>query len=79
MQPAYEKVLHTQHKSCLLSSMKPSTAPIGLGIAGCGNVFGAYLEVVRRLEQRGQARLAALCGREKQRAARCPVCAGRRL
>jgi predicted dehydrogenase len=49
--------------------MKPSIAPIGLGIAGCGNVLGAYLDVVRRLERRGQARLAALCGREKQRAA----------
>lgn len=48
--------------------MKPSTAPIGLGIAGCGNVLGAYLDVVRRLEHCGQARLVALCGREKQRA-----------
>lgn len=46
-----------------------SRAPVRLGIAGCGNVLGAYLALAARLRQQGHADVMALCGRERQRAA----------
>jgi len=49
--------------------MKHPTAPVRLAIAGCGNVLGAYVDLTRRLQHRGEAEVVALCGREKQRAA----------
>lgn len=48
--------------------MKTPAAPVRLGIAGCGNVLSAYLPLADRLRQRGQADIAAFCGREHQRA-----------
>lgn len=42
--------------------------PVRLGVIGCGNVFSAYRTAIDKLEQRGLARLAVVCGREKQRA-----------
>lgn len=44
---------------------QPST--IGLGIAGCGNVVGAYLTLTERLQRSGRARLVAIQGTEKHR------------
>ena len=41
--------------------------PVHLGIAGCGNVLGAYLALVTRLRQKGLAEVTVLCGRERQR------------
>ena len=42
--------------------------PVRLGIAGCGNVLGAYLTLAARLRHQGLADIAVLCGRERQRA-----------
>ena len=38
------------------------------GIAGCGNVLGAYLTQAARLRHQGLANVTVLCGRERQRA-----------
>jgi predicted dehydrogenase len=46
----------------------PSTSLIRLGFVGLGNVLGAYLPLLERLERNGSARLTVLCGRERQRA-----------
>jgi predicted dehydrogenase len=48
--------------------MTRPAAPLGIGIIGCGNVMEAYLGLADRLEARGLARVAAACGRERQRA-----------
>ena len=48
--------------------MTHSRPPVRLGIAGCGNVLGAYLALAARLRQQGLADIAVLCGRERQRA-----------
>lgn len=50
-----------------------SKPPVRLGIAGCGNVLGAYLTLAARLHHQGLADVAVLCGRERQRA---PALAG---
>jgi len=42
--------------------------PVRLGIAGCGQVLGAYLALAARLRHQGLAEVAVLCGRERQRA-----------
>ena len=47
--------------------MAPKASPVRIGIAGCGNVLGAYLSVAGRLEQQGLAKVTALCGRERHR------------
>lgn len=44
-----------------------SRPPVRLGIAGCGNVLGAYLALSVRLRQQGLADVTVLCGRERQR------------
>jgi predicted dehydrogenase len=49
--------------------MNESKPPVRLGIAGCGNVLGAYLALAERLQRKGLADVVALCGREHQRAA----------
>ena len=43
--------------------------PVRLGIAGCGNVLGAYLTLAARLRQQGMTDVTVLCGRERQRVA----------
>jgi predicted dehydrogenase len=42
---------------------------VRLGIAGCGNVLGAYLALAARLRHQHLADVAVLCGRERQRTA----------
>lgn len=56
--------------------MTASTHPVRLGIAGCGNVLGAYLPLIERLQRLGRAKLVALCGRERQRAELREGCPG---
>ena len=48
--------------------MTTSRPPVRLGIAGCGNVLGAYLALALRLRHQGLADVTVLCGRERQRA-----------
>lgn len=47
--------------------MKAQASPVRLGIAGCGNVLGAYLMIAERLQRLGQAQVVALCGSERHR------------
>jgi predicted dehydrogenase len=47
--------------------MTGSSSPVRLAIAGCGNVLGAYLSAVERLQRTGHAELVALSGPEKHR------------
>ena len=47
--------------------MTPNVPPVRLGIVGCGNVLGAYLSLAERLQHKGLADVAMLCGREHQR------------
>jgi predicted dehydrogenase len=54
--------------------MTDQQSPVRLALAGCGNVFGAYLAQAERLERGGQARVTVLCGREHQRAAALRQC-----
>jgi predicted dehydrogenase len=54
--------------------MTHSRLPVRLGIAGCGNVLGAYLAQAARLRHRGLAEVAVLCGRERQRATALEGC-----
>jgi len=49
--------------------MTKDLVPVRLGIAGCGNVLGAYITLLEQLQRRGLAQVAALCGRDHQRAA----------
>jgi predicted dehydrogenase len=49
------------------SLMRHDVPPVRLAIVGCGNVLGAYLPLIERLRQQGQAEWVALCGREKHR------------
>jgi predicted dehydrogenase len=49
--------------------MTPHRAPVRLGIAGCGNVLGAYLALAERLHRQGRVEVVAFCGRAPQRAA----------
>jgi predicted dehydrogenase len=49
--------------------MTRDLVPVRLGIAGCGNVLGAYITLLERLQRRGLAQVAALCGRDHQRTA----------
>jgi predicted dehydrogenase len=42
-------------------------APVRLGIVGCGNVLGAYMELIASLRGRGLAEVTIACGREAQR------------
>ena len=48
--------------------MTHSRPPVRLGIAGCGNVLGAYLALAAQLRHQGRADVTALCGRARQRA-----------
>lgn len=48
--------------------MTHSRPPVRLGIAGCGNVLGAYLALAAQLRHQGHADVTALCGRDRQRA-----------
>jgi predicted dehydrogenase len=41
--------------------------PVRLGIAGCGNVLGAYLALAETLQREGRAEVVALCGRDRHR------------
>lgn len=41
--------------------------PVNVGIIGAGNVLFAYLQVVDRLAPRGQARLGAVCCRDREK------------
>ncbi len=41
---------------------RPASAPIRLGIAGCGNVLSAYAPIAESLQRQGRTHLAALCG-----------------
>lgn len=52
--------------------MTASARPVRLGIAGCGNVLGAYLATADKLHHAGLVEVVALCGaeRHRQRAAR---------
>lgn len=43
--------------------------PVRIGIAGCGNVLGAYLALAERLRHKGLADVVVLCGRKHQQAA----------
>lgn len=45
----------------------PLKAPVRIGIAGCGNVLGAYLSLAARLRHKKLAHVTVLCGRERQR------------
>ncbi len=47
--------------------MTPQSSPVRLGIAGCGNVVGAYLSLADRLERTGQAQVVGIHGAEKHR------------
>ncbi len=47
--------------------MARSPSPVRIGIAGCGNVLGAYLAVAERLQKKGLAEVTALSGSEKHR------------
>lgn len=49
--------------------MTTDLVPVRLGIAGCGNVLGAYITLLERLQRKGLAQVAALCGRDHQGAA----------
>lgn len=49
--------------------MHHAPSPVQIGIAGCGNVLGAYLSLAARLRHAGLADVAALCGRNHQREA----------
>jgi predicted dehydrogenase len=49
--------------------MPVSQPPVRLGIAGCGNVLGAYLALAERLRRSRLADVLVLCGRERQRTA----------
>jgi predicted dehydrogenase len=40
---------------------------VRIGIAGCGNVLGAYMSVAAKLKGQGFAEVIALCGGEKHR------------
>ncbi len=41
--------------------------PVGLGVIGCGSVFGAYMTPAEELARRGLASIVAACGRPHQR------------
>jgi len=41
--------------------------PLRLGIAGCGNVLGAYLAAAEKLRHQGLGEVVALCGAERHR------------
>ena len=47
--------------------MTPQASILRLGIAGCGNVVGAYLSEVEKLNRSGQAEIVAIHGAEKHR------------
>jgi len=47
--------------------MTSQASLVRLGIAGCGNVVGAYLSVAERLQRSGQAEVVAIHGAEKYR------------
>lgn len=47
--------------------MSRSSLPVRIGIAGCGNVLGAYMGIAGKLKQQGLAEVTALCGGEKHR------------
>jgi predicted dehydrogenase len=47
--------------------MSQSSAPLGIGIIGCGNVLDAYVQLTEKLEIEGLTRVVAACGREHQR------------
>jgi predicted dehydrogenase len=49
--------------------MPPHSPRVRLGIAGCGNVLGAYLALAERLHCQGRIEVVAFCGRSHQRAA----------
>jgi len=68
MPRGYKKLAQTKEKlSNRIESVNRSSSPVRIGIAGCGNVLGAYLAVAERLQKKGLAEVAALCGREKHR------------
>jgi predicted dehydrogenase len=47
--------------------MTEPARPVRLGIAGCGNVLGAYLATADKLHHAGLAEVVALCGAERHR------------
>jgi predicted dehydrogenase len=47
--------------------MTAQASLVRLGMAGCGNVAGAYLTLAERLQRSGQAEIVALHGAEKHR------------
>jgi predicted dehydrogenase len=49
--------------------MTRTNSPLRLGVIGCGNVLGAYRQVIDRLRARGEVAVSAACGRESQREA----------
>ncbi len=48
-------------------AVSTSVAPVRVGIVGCGNVLGAYLQAAAPLRAGGLVELVAACGREAQR------------
>src|SRR5436190_12119231 len=48
-------------------NMVSPSAPVRLGIIGCGNVLGAYRAPIEQLRMRGAVALEIACGREAQR------------
>jgi len=61
------EMLHLQQHSDLLGAMTPPPSPVRLGIAGCGNVVGAYLTLAERLHRDGKASVMAIHGAERHR------------
>jgi predicted dehydrogenase len=47
--------------------MSRTTKPVGIGVIGCGNVLGAYVQAAEPLRARGLVELVAACGRGSQR------------
>src|SRR4051812_2835426 len=48
-----------------------TTAPLRLGVIGCGNVLSAYRAPIEKLRARGAVKVTLACGRERQREAAC--------
>src|SRR5262245_37705316 len=45
-----------------------ATAPVRIGVVGCGEVLGAYMALAEELHARGAVDVVAACGRDHQRA-----------
>lgn len=66
MQQFYRIVLQEQHLFAKILRMAKQN-PIGIGVAGCGNVLSAYLPQIEELSRRGMAHLVAVCGTGRNR------------